>query len=162
MENRSKQTYHTHLYQFVKDILVECPQCAKQAIVHTGVFDALKKIEYNVRVVCAACGYNKTLEKISPRQDPKQKRGNVLVMGVPRDPFFYLPVWLQADFSGETLWAYNLEHLDFLAQHVGAKLRERNTSPRMNRSIGARLPRWMTAADKREAVLKAIEKLRGK
>jgi hypothetical protein len=29
---------------------------------------------------------------------------------------------------------------------VGAKLRERNTSPRMSRSVGARLPRWMTAA----------------
>ena len=90
------------------------------------------------------------------------KKGNVLIFGGPIDPFFHLPVWLQADFSGQTLWAYNLEHLEFLAEHVGAKLRERNTSPRMSRSIGARLPRWMTAASNREAVLKAIEKLKGK
>lgn len=162
MEERSKHTYETLLYQFAKDILVVCPQCSEQAIVRTGDFETLKKTHYDIKVVCISCGYNKTLEKVSPRQEPKQKRGNVLIFGAPIDPFFHLPVWLQADFSGETLWAYNLAHLEFLAEHVGAKLRERNTSPRMSRSIGARLPRWMTAADKREAVLKAIEKLKGK
>jgi hypothetical protein len=30
------------------------------------------------------------------------------------------------------------------------------------KSIGARLPRWMTSAKNREAVLKAIEKLKEK
>lgn len=162
MEERSKQTYQTLLYQFAKDILVVCPQCSEQAIVHTGDFETLRKSQCDIKVVCTTCGYNKTLEKVSPRQEPKQKKGNVLIFGGPIDPFFHLPVWLQADFSGQTLWAYNLEHLEFLAEHVGAKLRERNTGPRMNRSIGARLPRWMTAAGNREAVLKAIEKLKGK
>lgn len=162
MEKRSKHTYHTQLYQFVKDILVVCPVCSAQAIVRTGDFESLKHTHYEIRVLCTACGYNKSLENVNPRQDPKQKQGNVLIFGAPFDPFFHLPVWLQSDFSGETLWAYNLEHLEFLAQHVGAKLRERNTSPRMSRSIGARLPRWMTTASNREAVLKAIEKLREK
>ena len=162
MENRSKNTYHTLLYQFVTDILVVCPQCEKRAIVHTGDFSDFKKNEYEIKIVCPACGHNKTLENISPRENPQQKQGNVLIFGVPIDPFFHLPVWFQSDFSGETLWAYNLEHLDFLALHVGAKLRERNTSPRMSRSIGSRLPRWMTSAKNREAVLKAIEKLREK
>jgi predicted RNA-binding Zn-ribbon protein involved in translation (DUF1610 family) len=162
MEERSKHTYETLLYQFAKDILVVCPQCSEQAIVRTGDFEALKKSQYDIKVVCTSCGYNKTLEKVSPRKEPKQKRGNVLIFGAPIDPFFHLPVWLQADFSGQTLWAYNHEHLEFLAEHVGAKLRERNTSPRMSRSIGARLPRWMTTAGNREAVLKAIEKLKGK
>lgn len=162
MEERSKHTYETLIYQFAKNILVVCPQCSEQAIVHTGDFEALKKAQYDIKVVCTNCGYNKALEKVSPRQEQKQKKGNVLIFGGPIDPFFHLPVWLQADFSGHTLWAYNLEHLEFLAEHVGAKLRERNTSPRMSRSIGARLPRWMTAAGNREAVLKAIEKLKGK
>ena len=162
MEERSKHTYETLIYQFAKNILVVCPQCSEQAIVHTGDFEALKKAQYDIKVVCTNCGYNKALEKVSPRQEPKQKKGNVLIFGGPIDPFFHLPVWLQADFSGQTLLAYNLEHLEFLAEHVGAKLRERNTSPRMSRSIGARLPRWMTAASNREAVLKAIEKLKGK
>ena len=38
-------------------------------------------------------------------------------------------------------------------------LRERNTVPNRNASIGSRLPRWMAAADNRKKVLKCIEKL---
>jgi hypothetical protein len=66
------------------------------------------------------------------------------------------------EFSGELLWAYNREHLDFLEQHVAAKLRERNGFNFNVKSIGARLPKWMTAANNREAVLKTMEKLRMK
>jgi len=55
-----------------------------------------------------------------------------------------------------------LEHIEFLAEHVGAKLRERNGFKFRIRSIGARLPRWMTSTSNREAVLKAIEKLQEK
>ena len=160
MEERSKHTYETLLYQFAKDILVVCPQCSEQAIVRTGDFETLKKTHYDIKVVCSACGYNKTLEKVSPRQEPKQKQGNLLIFGAPIDPFFHLPVWLQADFSGQTLWAYNQEHLDFLADHIGAKLRERNGFAFRVRSIGARLPRWMSSAGNREALLKEIEGLR--
>jgi hypothetical protein len=162
MEERSKNAYHTQLYQFAKDILVVCPSCATRALVQTGEFSALKAPHHDIRVVCSSCGFNKTLHKVPVRQDEKQKRGTMLIFGAPIDPFFHLPLWLQADFSGNTLWAYNLEHLDFLAQHIGAKLRERNVGPRMGRSLGSRLPRWMTAANHREALLKAIEQLREK
>jgi hypothetical protein len=102
------------------------------------------------------------MENISKRHDPKQKRGNVLKFGGPIDPFFHLPVWLQTEFAGEILWAYNIEHLNFLAEHVSAKLRERNRFKFRVRSIGARLPRWMTSARNREAVLREIEKLKKK
>ena len=81
-----------------------------------------------------------------------------LVFGAPVDPFFHLPLWFCTELSGETLWAYNSDHLDFLAEHVGAKLRERNGFTFNVKSVGARLPRWMTAANNRDAVLKAIEK----
>lgn len=162
MEDRVKHTYRTNLYEFVKDVLVVCPNCAGKAVVHTGEFHTMQHDRNAVKLVCPACGFNKVLEDIGHRQDKKQKRGVVLKFGAPVDPFFHLPVWLQADFSGEVLWAYNLEHLEFLAQHVGAKLRERNGFKFNVRSIGARLPRWMTAAHNREAVLKAIEKLREK
>ncbi|MFN0014805.1 MAG: TFIIB-type zinc ribbon-containing protein [Saprospiraceae bacterium] len=162
VESRTKHTYRTNLYAFVRDILVVCPSCAGKAVVHTGEFNTMKHERNAVRIVCSSCGYNKGLDNLSHRQDPKQKQGAVLKFGAPIDPFFHLPVWLQADFSGETLWAYNHEHLDFLAQHVGAKLRERNGFTFNVKSIGARLPRWMTAANNREAVLKAIEKLREK
>ena len=76
--------------------------------------------------------------------------------------FFFLFVWLCTEIEGEQLWAYNLEHLDFLAAHIGAKLRERNVLKFNVKNIGARLPRWMTSAHNREAVLKAIEKLKSK
>ncbi len=139
-----------------------CPKCAGKALVQAEDFDTPKYEISEVKIVCASCGFNKTIENLSKRHDPKQKKGHILIFGAPLDPFFQLPVWLQADFSGEILWAYNVEHLDFLAEHVGAKLRERNNLKFRVRSIGARLPRWMTAAGNREAVLKAIEKLREK
>lgn len=162
METRSKHTYRTNLYAFAKNVLVVCPNCGGKALVRGENFDEPKPEVSEVKVVCTDCGFNKTLENISKRADPKQKRGNVLIFGSPVDPFFHLPVWLKADFSGEILWAYNLEHLDFLAAHVGAKLRERNGFKFQVRSIGARLPRWMTSAANREAVLKTIEKLKNK
>ncbi|MEZ4775383.1 MAG: TFIIB-type zinc ribbon-containing protein [Bacteroidia bacterium] len=162
MEDRTKHTYRVQIYEFVKDILVVCPNCEGKALVKTGDFH-LPKYEVNeVKVVCADCSFNKTMKNVVKRRDEKQKRGNILIFGAPIDPFFHLPVWLSTEFSGETLWAYNLEHLDFLAAHVGAKLRERNGFRFNVKSVGARLPRWMTAAKNRDAVLKAIEKLREK
>lgn len=162
MEARTKHTYRKAIYDFVKEVLVVCPKCAGKALVRADDYDTPKYEISEVKIVCAGCGYNKTLENLSKRPDPKQKRGNILIFGSPIDPFFHLPVWLQVDFSGEILWAYNLEHLDFLAAHVGAKLRERNGFAFRVRSIGARLPRWMTSAGNREAVLKAMEQLREK
>jgi predicted RNA-binding Zn-ribbon protein involved in translation (DUF1610 family) len=161
MKHRTKHSYGTTLYEFAKNILVVCPNCEDKAIVLQQNSD-LKIFEQNsAKVVCPGCGFNKTLEGISYRQDPKQKRGKLLIFGAPIDPYFHLPLWLQAEFSGELLWAYNLEHLDFLAAHVGAKLRERKQA-NAPRSIGSRLPRWMTSAANREAVLKLIEKLKEK
>lgn len=162
MEPRSKHTYRTPLYSFADKILVVCPGCSGKALVSAIELHGPAPLIGHARVVCTGCGYNKIMENISKRPDPKQKRGKILVFGAPLDPYFHLPVWLQADFSGEVLWAYNMEHLDFLAQHVGAKLRERNGFQYRVRSIGARLPRWMTSAANRDAVLRAIEKLRNK
>lgn len=59
-------------------------------------------------------------------------------------------------------YTYRKAIYDFLEAHVGAKLRERNGFAFRVCSIGARLPRWMTSAGNREAVLKVIERLREK
>lgn len=162
MNNRVNHTYQTSLYAFVHRILVTCPQCNHRAVVHAEDFNSPAYVLEEVKVVCTGCGYNKKLHHISKRHDPKQKRGNVLKFGSPVDPFFHLPAWLQTEVSGNILWAYNLEHLDFLAAHVGAKHRERHGSPLRVRSIGARLPRWMTAAGHRDMILREIDKLREK
>lgn len=154
METRTKHTYHTSIYQFVRDIWVVCPNCSEQAFVRTGNFEQLKYDIEGVRVVCPQCGYNKEFGKVS-RRNPH------LTFGAPIDPFFKLPVWLQIACCNNLLWAYNPEHLEFLRQHVEAKLRERNVPEYQGRSIGARLPRWMTSAKNRAEVLKCIEKLKG-
>lgn len=58
---------------------------------------------------------------------------------------FCFPLWLRTDFEGHVLWAYNIKHLDFLRDHIDAKLRERNGQELFNKSLGSRLPKWMTA-----------------
>jgi hypothetical protein len=155
METRTKHTYQTHLYDFIKDILVECPNCERKALVNTGGYTIYQPEAVNIRVVCGQCGYNKTLERLSTRS-------SYLIIGAPIDPFFHLPLWLKLEMGDNLLWAYNMEHLEFLEQHVGAKLRERNGFKHQVKSIGAKLPRWMTAKNNRETVLKAIEKLKSK
>ncbi|MBK9109490.1 MAG: TFIIB-type zinc ribbon-containing protein [Saprospiraceae bacterium] len=161
-QTRSKNSYHTTLYQLAKDIWVVCPQCEKRAIIDTGGFHSFEKTSHTIKLVCSHCGHNKYLENVIHRIDPKQKQGKVLIFGEPIDPFFHIPLWLQSEFEGNILWAYNLEHLQLLEEHVGAKLRERNQQNFNVRSLGARLPKWMTAAHNREAILKQIQKLKAK
>ena len=69
-----------------------------------------------------------------------------------------LELWLQAPCCGHVLWALNAAHLTFLANYVGATLRERE--PNRNRSAVSRLPSWMKQARHRAAVLATIERLR--
>lgn len=96
------------------------------------------------------CGYN-----VSGPEDPSSGQ----VLGAAVDPYFRQPLWLTISCCGQLLWAYNPEHLALLKQLVGARLRERNGLPPANKSLGSRLPRWMTAAGNRQKVLKAIGEL---
>jgi len=162
MIERSKNSYSTMLYEFVKDIPVVCPSCESKAIVKTKDYHLMQREENEIQLVCTACGYNQKLAKVSHRVNTSQKQGQILIFGAPVDPFFHLPLWYRLDLMGETLWAYNLEHLSLLEQHIGAKLRERNQQTTRIRSIGARLPKWMTAARNRKELLSAIEKLKNK
>ena len=57
--------------------------------------------------------------------DPTRYPPGVVAVGGPVDWYFHLPLWLQAPCCGETLWAYNAAHLDFLFEnYVRATLRE--------------------------------------
>jgi hypothetical protein len=78
-------------------------------------------------------------------------------VGHPQDPYFRLPLWLSADVGGETLWAYNRDHLAFLDAYLRAALRQR--APNHNGSLASRLPRWMKAASARQNVLKALARV---
>jgi hypothetical protein len=144
------------IYGFTDLFLVHCPQCAGCARVVP--LDASKTWwSAPRRLVCARCGYTKDHD------------GRSAVIGADTDWYFGLPLWLQTPCCGETLWAYNTEHLDFLEQYVAATLRERTRrdgtplrEPRTarNGSIASRLPAWIKSAKNREAVLKGIGKLR--
>ena len=87
-------------------------------------------------------------------------------MGTPEDPFFGLPLLLQAPCCDEVLWAFNSRHLEVLGALVGASVREREREARArgevvsNSTLLAKLPRWMKAAKNRDAVVRCIDKLR--
>jgi hypothetical protein len=109
-----------------------------------------KNLPSTYSVICEACGETAALAL----------HWSFARFGLPHDPVFGLPLWLQISCLGETLWAYNAEHLDRLRAYVGATLRERTVFSRGG-SI-ARLPAWMSAAKNRRAVLTAFERLQAK
>ncbi len=95
----------------------------------------------NERIICEKCGYNKIITD--------------------RSTYTY-NLWFSIDCCGQNLWAYNRRHLNFLKNHIEATLRERNDLPFSNKSLGSRLPKWMTSKKNRENVLKSIDKLNNK
>ncbi len=140
--------------RFANEVLVRCPVCGECAI----VLDGAGAPEYQAgrgdrrllarwRLRCRVCGLSKDGFLSQP------------VFGVPVDPCFRLPLWLQADCCGKLLWAYNAEHLDLLESYVAARLRERRASPGVM-SVVARLPAWLKSAKNREGILRAVRRLR--
>jgi len=163
---RSKNSYQQHLYDFMHEVLVVCPSCSGQAIVRSNA-EPLRNLDENeTRIVCPKCGYSKKLQEKAPTllmtTNRKQVFGRVIRIGGLNDPYFGLPLWLKTDCCGYTLWAYNYQHLQLLKVHVQAYLRQRSLIYINNKSIGSRLPKWMTAAKNRGAVLRAIELLEKK
>lgn len=163
-ENRSKSGYRTFLHEFIKDVFVVCPQCSKQAIVRSNGF-SFREGAQDVKVVCTSCGFNRQLGRkpsvvLYPDTGRSKKvtEGKHIIIGAPVDPFFHLPLWIKMEVNGNLLWAYNYEHLDFMREFVNSKLRERNGG-NLNRSMGSRLPRWMTSAKNRETISNAIDKI---
>ncbi|TXB64467.1 hypothetical protein [Phaeodactylibacter luteus] len=164
MAERTNNGYQLYLHDFLQeDVLIVCPRCKAM-----GRVKALGAIagEASRRAVCTHCGYNKTLEEMpAPVLYCSAKgpvTGRVYMMGGGIDPYFHLPLWLQAQVNGQLLWAYHHTHLDFLEAHIFASLRERNGQEPANRSLGSRLPKWMLARENRAPILKAIERLRQK
>jgi hypothetical protein len=106
------------------------------------------------RFSCKACGSSKNW---SGREIAR------VWYGEPVDAYFHYPLWLQMPCCGQTLWAYNLRHLNFIEAFVRAELRERVPDEQYgwsNRSLFSRLPKWIQSHKNREAILKAISKIR--
>lgn len=134
-------------YAFMSPVLVRCPKCDACARVHC------EESSNGARVTCGACGHARVTEARVLKS-----------LGSPTDPYFGLDLWLQLPCCGETLWARNVEHLEFLADYVQAKLRERSTETQghglRNKLMTSRLPTWLTQANNRTRVLRCIAQLR--
>ena len=115
--------------------IVSCPKCSKPVD-----FKQLK-------VTCPHCGYHK-------RYEPIYKTTHSTLVSTKLDDY------LQISCCGHTLWATNIEHLDYLEAYVSADQRER--IPIENRSLASRLPQWIKNKKNRKDILKAITKLRQK
>lgn len=158
-----KDSYQIRLENFIKDVLVECPSCSKKATVISPNFIERNEKPHEIKLICSSCGYNKKLienpDIILHQSSSKTITGKYLILGTSVDPYFHLPLWLKKDCCGNIFWAYNHEHLEFLKNHIESKLRERNLDEISNKSIGSRLPKWMTSKKNRETVLKIIQQL---
>jgi hypothetical protein len=89
--------------------------------------------------------------------------GQGVRIGAPLDPYFGLPLWLQGNFRGRVLWAYNAAHLRLIEAYVGASLREHRRREGLgwhNRSLVNRLPKWLKSGKNRDGLLRVISRLK--
>ena len=152
------------LLEFGGEFLVTCPRCSARAWVR----DRGPAAEPRIALICSHCGLSQFWAPAEPgvltAADPKRYPPGVVALGAAVDWYFHLPLWLQIGCCGETLWAYNAAHLDFIESYVRAKLREhaRGEHGWSNQALANRLPRWMKDAKNREDILKCVQKLREK
>ncbi len=132
------------LADFGEMVIASCPRC--QRPVNYQIDTTGKGIVYPFS--CLNCGYIKG-------GHTKDFLVNPMSVFVPTHQLY-----LVADCCGQTLWARNMAHLDFLENYVSANLRQRTAN--VNRSVASRLPQWIKAAKNREEILKCIKRLREK
>ena len=131
-------------------VLIACPKCSSKAVV-------VPLGEDKVRASCVECGYTK--DKSSNGRSFYWNDDN------PTDGYFGFNLWLRTDSVGNSLWAFNNEHLEFLGSYVSASLRERTKDEEWgwcNSSLASRLPKWIKSSKNRGALLKAINELKTK
>jgi hypothetical protein len=137
------------VHDFTDEILVVCPACGGCARVLPVQSEAPGRAPGR-RLVCR-CGH---IRETAP--------GSIR-LAAGQDGYFGLPLWLSAPCCGETLWAFNQPHLDFLERYVGATLRESVRDSDFgwsNQSLASRLPGWVKDAKNRPKILRAIRRLR--
>jgi len=140
----------TFLSQFSNDILIKCPACGSCS-------HLIKLAEVTgYRLVCHSCSYTNEWSLKSENYVPEPGVGPTL-WG------FDLDLWLQTNCCGHILWAYNIDHINFLTELVEAKLRERKPDSKWGwckASLESRLPKWILSAKNRDDVLKDLTLLR--
>ena len=111
-----------YINHFADEFLVVCPICEKQAKVifaEAGQFNPANHLFVSRKLVCLHCGHSKT-RTLTTRCSAKEGLINSLVIDGNFDWYFGLPLWLEIECCGKTLWAYNEKHLDFIENYVSA------------------------------------------
>jgi hypothetical protein len=128
-----------------------CPHCGYKWLEVELQSDKNTTIKQMRDVTCESCG---RMTKLG------LKLYKDVFSGKPYDPYFGLPLWLQADCCGKTFWAYNRKHLNALKSYIESIHRQRAHNGKW--SMIARLPQWMKAANRREELLNCAAKLEGR
>lgn len=169
MLNGATDAYKIRNEDFADEVLVCCPKCGGKGLVQAKDFDEhnIDKSANSIRFICYACFYNQKWSSIPKIPISKNSKGEVLYstiryVNAACDPYFGYSVWLYAIYKTHLIWAYNEAHLQFITEFIAAPLRARNHHDNQNRSIGSRLPKWMTAAKQREKILKVLQQIKAK
>src|SRR5215510_14340444 len=140
------------LDDFLDEFLVSCPRCDGRAIVMPS------RADRPPRLACVDCGHSRPWRRRSTgvlyaRPASTWPEGQY-ALGDGADPYFHLPLWLQAPSGQHVLWAFNPRHLALIRDYVSATdrrtLRTAATDPR-NTLLGSRLPRWLKLAKNRKS-----------
>lgn len=136
------------LEDFRTEVWVVCPACGRKAVA---------QVDYQqrkARCICTSCGHTKEATTES------RIFGIIGNLEVAAHHYFNAELWLQAPFKNEVFWAYNDQHLEYLASYIAAILREHKE--RSHFTLLEKLPRFYHEAKNRAALLKLIEGLRRK
>lgn len=148
--------YTKELWDFRTHITIHCPNCNKKTL----LFNEANVGFLNGRISCSSCGFLKELNENSSYLICTLQGtpiGSKTVIANPKG--IKLSLWYSANFRGNSFWAYNESHLQFLYDFIRAKHRTRSQTDFKNRSIGSRLPKWMTSSANREGIKKLIESM---
>lgn len=141
-----------HISDYRAEMWVKCPKCGNCAIIRKKNSEHTQQFAER-RLACTACPHAEDWSGIWV---------GFSRYGPPADPCFGYPLWLQTSCCGDTLWAYNPSHLDFLRRFVSATQRSRTRDSELgwcNQSLASRLPKWIQIAKNRDSVLKGISRL---
>lgn len=155
------QQDYKYIYDFINKTSVICPTCSNKAIVKSN-----PENRNETNFICVNCGKTKKWEGKAGYYESGRNAINSIgiAIGQPFDCYFKFKLWYTKNFKGNILFAYNIEHLNFLENYIGDKIRERKTKEGQwrNGSLQSRLPKWMLESKNRSELLKAIKNLKNK
>ncbi|MCL5130554.1 hypothetical protein [Algibacter sp. L4_22] len=129
-----------------------CPHCAGEIKVDIPNVNEKKE---TISVKCSNCGKTEDYKPRNISQEWAYQN-----TGKPSDSYFGLPLWLSVNFRGNSFWALNYQHLEYLKDYISADLREKNG--RNHWTMVEKLPDWMKSGKNRDKIVKLIAELEKK